>query len=296
MRLSTKFLTAFAVAGLAMTPAKAHALTPPGCVGGPVAGYQLGLGGYLTGCWGTLNMTRLYEYAYDNSSMYWFSDPSTAAVLPTTTSPYNTDLNAPSTTLGVNYLFNDNCGSNGVNDGGVFCSNSGGPMSITWTNSQELVFGLDNSNPESYGGAAGAPGMWVYSGTNTNRNATPSPAGMQAVLLQVTGFSDGNSHFLLGWEDRNSGCLANSGITSINMSVWTPNTIPTGLANVLNTCTSANAGGQSDSDFNDFYVLIDASTLGIPTDTVPEPMTMTLLATGLVGLGGASFRKRNKKS
>jgi hypothetical protein len=280
MRLSTKLITAFAVAGMALTPAKAHAAgacTP--------AGFQLGLGGYLSGCWGQLNISRLYEYAYDNSSMYWFANPAAAAALPSLVGPFqNTDANAPATALLGTFLFNDNCGSNGVNDGGVFCSNPGGAMSITWNNPQELVFGLDNSQ-------AGI-NTWVYTGTNTNRNAVPAPGSMQAVLLQVTGIADGNSHFLLGWEDRNTGCISKSGSNFIANSALTLSN----LASVLNTCNAANGGGSSDSDYNDFYVMIDATTLGIPTDTVPEPMTMTLLATGLVGLGGASLRKRNKKS
>jgi hypothetical protein len=280
MRLSTKFVTAFAVAGLALSPVKAHASAPPvGCV----AGFQLGLGGYLSGCWGTLTVSRLYEYAYDNSTMYWFNNPLAAASLPSLVGPFqNTDANAPATALNGVSLFNDNCGSNGVNDGGVFCTAQS--QSVTWNNTQELVFGLDN-------GQTGVQ-TWVYTGTNTNRNAVPAPGSMQAVLLQVTGIADGNSHFLLGWEDRNTGCIAKSGSNFIANSALTL----TNLASVLNTCTAANGGGSSDSDYNDFYVMIDAQTLGIPTDTVPEPMTMTLLATGLVGLGGASFRKRNKKS
>jgi hypothetical protein len=215
--------------------------------------------------------------------MYWFTNPATAASLPSLSGPFqNTDANAPATSLGGTFLFDDNCGSNGVNDGGVFCTAL--TQVVTWNNPEELVFGLDN--------AQSGINTWVYTGTNTNRNANPAPGSMQAVLLQVTGINDQKSHFLLGWEDRNTGCISKTGSNFIDVSQLTQPV----LSSVLNTCNGANGGGSSDSDYNDFYVLIDAETLGIPTDTIPEPMTMTLLATGLVGLGGASLRKRNKKS
>ena len=284
MKFRSTLITTFAVAGLALAPAKAHASTPIGCVGGPAPAFSLGLGGYLSGCWGNLSVTRLYEYAYDVSTMYWFSNPTTAALLPVAAGDFGTDANRPNTAMGPTLLFDDNCGSNGVNDGGVFCTNPGGAKTVTWTSANELVFGLDNGQP--------GVNTWVYTGTNTNRNANPLPGSMQAVLLQVTGIADGNSHFLYGWEDRNTGCISKSGSNFIaNADLTLAN-----LATVLNTCIAANGGGTSDSDYNDFYVLINAETLGTPRDVIPEPMTMTLLATGLVGLGGASLRKRNKKS
>lgn len=45
-----------------------------------------------------------------------------------------------------------------------------------------------------------------------------------------------------------------------------------------------------DSDFNDVVFAVRGAT------TVPEPVTMTLLATGLAGMGGAGAFKRRKKA
>jgi hypothetical protein len=45
-----------------------------------------------------------------------------------------------------------------------------------------------------------------------------------------------------------------------------------------------------DSDFNDVVFAVKGAT------TVPEPVTMTLLATGLAGMGGAGALKRRKKA
>ncbi len=42
-------------------------------------------------------------------------------------------------------------------------------------------------------------------------------------------------------------------------------------------------------------MIVTPLALGDPSEVVPEPMTMTLLATGLVGLGGASARRRRKE-
>jgi hypothetical protein len=65
----------------------------------------------------------------------------------------------------------------------------------------------------------------------------------------------------------------------------------------LDDCTSELPGGNSDSDFNDSYMQFLITGTGVPTDisTVPEPVSMSLLAIGLVGMGGASLRRRRSK-
>lgn len=281
MKFSTKLLTTFAVAGLALSPTRAHA-DPVPC-----ATYQLGIGGYLNGCWGGLSVSRWYEFAGDVSNMYWFTNTATAATFPGTGAPFNGGANAPNTSLGASLLFNDDCNSNGDPSAppGKFCAPNGGAQTqtVTWNNAAELVFGLHDLGTNT----------WMYSGPFQSRNTPPTPGALQEVLMLVTGYPDANTHFLLGWEDRNTGCFSKLGVDNIS---WTQVNDANYLATVLNACNAANGNGTSDSDYNDFYVLIDAPVLGRPQDVVPEPVTMTLLATGLVGLGGASLRKRNKKS
>jgi hypothetical protein len=290
MKFRSTLITTFAVAGLALSPAKAHAVvvtptngfTTTPCTPGPSTGlYSLGLGGYLSGCWGSLNVSSLFENAGDISSMYWFGAPLVLSG------------NAP--TSSNTFMFNDDATSPGSAGSGKyfagtyygFARGAGNPASITqnisWlTYSPELVFGLQD--PTS---------GWVYSGSDPARNVDPSPAGLQNFLIQITDVGDGRSHFLFGWEDLNSGCLTSSSGTTTTVATVVS---ASALNSLFATCTGGNTGGISDRDYNDFYVLIDAETLGTPRDVIPEPMTMTLLATGLVGLGGASLRKRNKKS
>jgi hypothetical protein len=54
-----------------------------------------------------------------------------------------------------------------------------------------------------------------------------------------------------------------------------------------------NGNGGSDWDYQDMLFMVSLDTPGTPQETVPEPATMTLLATGLAGLA-ASKRRRNR--
>lgn len=260
---------AISAVAIAATPGQASAVAPPTCtMNGSVL---LGFGGYFSGCWTTFTVTRYFENAGDVSNMNYFTGVPTRD--PVTNAP------TPSGT----FLFDNDCGSSGHDaTTGVFCSTS--LSTFGWSNDNELVFGLNNLSK----------GTWLYSGTDPNRNNPPAPAGVQNWLWRVQGGAwDG--WYLFGWEDLNSGCFAGAAKNGSNTIDGTMLDEAFLGSNVVN-CTSVNSGGTSDNDYNDFYVLVNPHVdPGTPTEVVPEPMTMTLLATGLLGMGGASMARRRRK-
>lgn len=254
----------FVIAGLALaastvTPAPAQAVVGP-CLGS----VTLGFGGYFDGCWGGFNVSRLFENAGNINNISWFAGMPARATAQNTPTP------------GGTFLFNNNCGSNGnTAASGLFCTPMTAPIGPTIA---ELVFGLQNPS-----------GVWIYTGTDPNRNSPPIPAGVQNFLWEIT---DNPGTYLLGWEDLNSGCLG-SGTSAQITTGEIDTTIELGA--LFAACNpGANPGGSADNDYNDFYMLIQAIP-DTPTEVVPEPMTMSLLATGLAALGGASLRRRRNK-
>ena len=251
------------------SPQTASAIAPPlGCVGA----VTLGFGGYFSGCHGGFTVARYFENASHVSNMYWFAGVPTRD--PVTNAP------TPSGSL----LFNNNCGSNGLPGSGVFC-NPNLATTFVWGLDDELVFGLNNLNQ----------GSWLYSGTDPNRNDPPAPAGIQNWLWQIQG-GNLDGWYLFGWEDLNSGCIGANSTSGSNVLLSTTVVDGTQLgASLVNCHTSNNPGWNSDNDYNDFYVLVRPLTPDEVTEIVPEPMTMTLMATGLLGMGGASAVRRRRK-
>lgn len=303
MRFRSLLIGAAAVAGVSLAPAPAHAVSGPPA--GPCLGLsaQLGLGGYLSstlGCWPTILAQGFYKNAYD-----W----STLSVFNNTESVGNPGLpGGPETLLGNNLngfatvpcggFFSGGCGNNGY----ILGSNATMP-SFTPTGTGELVFDLFNqSAPDSYHG---------YSGNNA-RNTTPAPPGLQEILVLVNNYTGGTTgagsgyqtlgsggsdqYFLLAWEDINDGCNGGflAGRQSVDWSQIQPYTNGGTLDNGFTVfgCTPTGA----DNDFNDFFVLLDVQGGGVTTSITPEPMTMSLMAFGLVAMGGASLRRRKKNT
>ena len=284
MKVRSILAGAAVLAGIAFAPRQASATTPDGAPCTYSVG--LGLGGAISGCFGfTLN--ELGENAgYTSRQFYWngnFGSVSGAT-------------NVPS--LAGTEFFNDDCGSGGTV--WAFCTGTFAKTPVAGSNTTgELVFGLlipDNLYLPYAVVDGGGNGLayWQYSGTSS-RNAIPAPTGFQEILYQLT--LAGNpipGEFLFAWEDLNSGCTASAGSAS-NPSTTTfafENLGNVTALNDPNNCTALNAGGNSDNDFNDSYIRL--SITGTRLDIVPEPMTMTLMATGLVGLAGAQIRRRKK--
>lgn len=287
MRLTTGFATLAAVAGLAtFTPRSAAALdfdltidvgADDGCVGT----VQLGFGGFFSGCNEGFRFAAFFESATDVSIMHFSFGEPVRDPITNAQGNFNTEL------------FDNDCGADGSDGDGVFCF-AGTPDFQDYIGpfNDELVFRLNNTGGVAEG--YGAKDTHLYSGDDPSRNDPPAPEGIQNWLWRISGGTyDGM--YLLGWEDLNSGCteaMINAGSIITNETFVVQG--GTNLEENFIVCTEESADDESDNDYNDFYVLIDPIGFGDPSETVPEPMTMTLMATGLVGLAAA--RRRNRKS
>jgi len=290
MKFRSLIVGSAALAAVSLAPTKAHAVpvgSPP-CFANTYS-YILGatgsgLGASLQGCF-TFTLTELGENAGGVGQQYYWTN---ANALLGTGAPNN----AP-TTPGT-FFFDDDCGSSGVPGSANFrfCNGVEGPVKTTGSIQNlagELVIGMlvhDLVTPPQNGGAD----YWIYSG-NSARNAYPVPIGYQAVLYQLTsGGVVQDGEFLFAWEDVNTGCLAAAGAgdpssTTFRMEDLTNKVVLDDPNNCVNQ-------PGVEPDYNDSYIRL--SIVGNRLDVVPEPMTMTLMATGF-GRAGAQIRRRKNR-
>jgi len=291
-----------ALAAVALAPGKAKAQS---C--GPV-GYvaTLGLGGTLTGCF-SATLQQLGENATGIGQQYFWAGNFAGSTL---SAPSNAPLLAGTQFTGSPAT--DDCGTSGGFTPASFAYCTGGSQApillidgstapSIGTTSQtifnaagEFVIGMfaqDLSLPLANGGN----NYWVYSG-NPVRNTYPGPVGFQEVMYQLANNgSPIDGEFLFAWEDINSGCLGVSG-SGLHPSLTLFNVQDLGNKAIMddpNNCNVLNPGGQSDNDFNDSYIILNITGTRLDT-TVPEPMTMSLMAAGLVSMGGLSLRRRKR--
>jgi hypothetical protein len=184
-------------------------------------------------------------------------------------------------------------------------------VTFTWDASSELVLGL-YVLPEGVSGGSELPagGYWIFTGAGS-RN--PDNKGHYA-YFETKVYADDDvstlanrpagSNAFIGFEDKckkDHKTTVQDGTKKVKsyeyqwvqtrfgkkkkkVEVWTE--VPK-YKDVL-TCS-----GGSDWDFNDAVLSISWDKPSIPTETVPEPATMTLLATGLAGMAAARRRRRD---
>jgi hypothetical protein len=126
-------------------------------------------------------------------------------------------------------------------------------------------------------------------------------AGTEIVFALMVNQGDGYNWFFSGDPSRNGDGLAH---LAYFPQLLFPDGVPgdDGQGLVPNTAGKNLFGFEdvhynpSDWDFNNAIFALDADSINPPTEVVPEPVTMTLLATGLAGLSAAQFRRRRRRT
>jgi hypothetical protein len=292
MKVRSILFGAMALGAVALAPTKASAQCAVGATystNGPGGVGSLGLGAFLQGCF-TATIQELGENAGATSRQFYWTNFTAAPTFGVnnivTTGPAGTEF------------FNDDCGSTGSLSFTTFAFcpvDAAHTVTGIFNPSGEFVLGLLAPDlPFPFPLQNGGTPYWLYSGASS-RNLSPAPAGFQAVLMQLTTAGVPQvGRYLFAWEDINSGCAHESPAQNFFRTEDLGSQVVLDDGG-LHACDVFNGTTPSDNDFNDSYILL--TVIGQPLQTgVPEPMTMTLMATGLVGLAGSSLRRRKNKN
>lgn len=137
--------------------------------------------------------------------------------------------------------------------------------------------------------AAAGSGLGIV-GMNIGSFASNSNSFLYTELLGYTSYNGGNTVIIPG---ATAGYPVNAGLTSAALSNWNSSYHETFATNTPG-YTTINLSGDSyvPSDFAAVTILTESEAAGGTTST-PEPASMVLMATGLVGIIGFARRKRN---